>query len=110
MPSTIDVFYIASVTLNLQVIDISAPYKRGYTHTKSKGHESNVECGFCGRTVPRWKTFVTYKGFRITDPVLRQQIDRRAMSMFERKMYACPSCARHRGIVKVGRSRTSRSS
>jgi ribosomal protein S26 len=23
-------------------------------------------------------------------------------------MYACPSCARHRGIVKIGRSRNSR--
>lgn len=92
----------------MEGIYISAPYKRGYTHTKSKGHETNVTCGFCNRSVPRWKTFATYKGFRITDPAIRQQMDRRAMSMFQQKMYACPSCARYRGIVKIGRSRTSR--
>lgn len=84
---------------------MSAPYKRGYHHTKSKGHESNVICGFCGRSVPRWKTFSTYRGFRISDPVLRKQIDPRQMSMFERKIYACPSCARHRGIVQVKHAR-----
>ncbi|MFH0832597.1 MAG: hypothetical protein V1900_02685 [Candidatus Aenigmatarchaeota archaeon] len=82
-----------------------APYKRGYHHTKSKGHESTVTCGFCGRSVPRWKTIASYRGFRINDPVLNKQMDRRMMSMFQRKLYACPSCARHRGIIKVGRSR-----
>lgn len=87
---------------------MSAPYRRGYHHTKSKGHESTVTCGYCGKTVPRWKTFVTYKGFRITDPFLRKQIDRNYTSMFSRKMYACPSCARYRGIVKAGRSRKTR--
>jgi ribosomal protein S26 len=84
---------------------MSAPYRRGYHHTKSKGHESNVTCGFCGRTVPRWKTFPTYKGFRISDPVLRRQLDPRQMSMFQRKIYACPSCARFRGIVQLRKSR-----
>ena len=87
---------------------MSAPYKRGYTHTKSKGHESTVNCGFCGRSVPRWKTFVQYRGFRISDPSLRKQIDMRRVSSMQTKMYVCPSCARFRGIVKVGRSRKSR--
>jgi len=87
---------------------MSAPYKRGYLHTKSKGHESTVNCGFCGRIVPRWKTFVVFRGFRVTDPSIRKQIDSRYTSSFSRKMYACPSCARHRGIVKIGRSRNSR--
>ena len=86
-----------------------APYRRGYHHTKSKGHESTVNCDYCGKSVPRWKTFVTFKGFRITDPVLRKQIDPRMVSTFERKMYVCPACARFRGIVKIGRSRKSRS-
>jgi small subunit ribosomal protein S26e len=95
-------------TLSFKKIIMAAPYKRGYHHTKSKGHESNVDCNFCGRSVPRWKTFATFRGFRITDPVLRQAIDKRAVSMFQRKQYACPSCARHRGIVKAGRSRKSR--
>jgi small subunit ribosomal protein S26e len=90
------------------MLTMSAPYKRGYNHTKSKGHESMVNCGFCGRQVPRWKTFVTYRGFRINDPVLMKQLDRRQVSLFSRKMYACPSCARFRGIVKIGRSRGSR--
>ncbi|MCX6815827.1 MAG: hypothetical protein NT120_03175 [Candidatus Aenigmarchaeota archaeon] len=88
---------------------MGAPYRRTYQHTKSKGHESTVNCGFCGRIVPRWKTFVQYKKFRITDPVIRKQVDPRFTSSFERKIYVCPSCARFRGIVEVGRSRKSRS-
>ena len=87
---------------------MSAPYRRGYTHTKSKGKESNVTCGFCGRSVPRWKTIVKHRSFGITDPVLRKQIDPRYVSAFDRKMYVCPSCARHRGIIQIGRSRQSR--
>jgi ribosomal protein S26 len=87
---------------------MSAPYKRGYHHTKSKGHESVVSCSFCGKSVPRWKTFAVYKGFGINDPVLKKTLDRRQISMFQRKMYACPSCARYRGIVQPGRSRSSR--
>lgn len=87
---------------------MSAPYRRGYRHTKSKGHESVVSCSYCSRSVPRWKTFVTYKGFRITDPVLRKQLDTRYTSTFSRKFYACPSCARFRGIVRIGRSRKTR--
>ena len=77
-----------------------APYKRGYHHTKSKGHESKVVCGYCGRQVPRWKTIASYRGFSINDPTLRKQIDRRFVSTFETKSYACPACARYRGIVK----------
>ncbi|MBI4896341.1 MAG: hypothetical protein HY832_02225 [Candidatus Aenigmarchaeota archaeon] len=87
---------------------MGAPYERGYKHTKSKGKETNVDCGYCGRTVPRWKTFSTFKRFRISDPTLRKQIDTRFISSFERKIYACPACARHRGIVQIGRSRKSR--
>lgn len=87
---------------------MSSPYRRGYRHTKSKGRESTVVCGYCGKLVPRWKTFTTYKSFRINDPALRKQIDMRRVSSFERKIYACPACARHRGIVQIGRSRMSR--
>lgn len=90
--------------------DISAPYKRKYKHTKSKGHESSVVCSFCGRKVPKWKTFSVMKRFGIRDPVLRKQMDMRRVGMFGRKSYACPSCARHRGIVQIGKSRKSRTS
>lgn len=87
---------------------MGAPYKRRYHHTGGKGRESVVKCSYCGKTVPRWKSIATFKGFRITDPTLRKTLDRRQMSLFQRKMYACPSCARFRGIVKIGRSRKSR--
>jgi len=88
---------------------MAAPYKRGYAHTKSKGRESTVTCGYCGRVVPKWKTFTTEKRFGINDPVLRKAIDRKYVSTFNRKIYACPGCARHRKIIKVGRSRKTRS-
>jgi len=69
-----------------------APYTRKYAHTASRGHETLVTCGYCGRQVPRYKTFVKYKGFRITDPVIKQ------------KMYVCPSCARYHKVVQRGKS------
>ena len=81
-----------------------APYTRKYHHTKTRGREGLVTCGYCGRQVPRYKTFVKFKGFRITDPSLLQQIDRRQVHMFSRKMYVCPSCARFHKIVQRGKS------
>jgi ribosomal protein S26 len=89
---------------------MSAPYKRGYRHGRGhgRGHETTVTCGFCGKLVPRWKTFPVFRRFGINDPLIKQQLDWRRLSMFERKVYACPSCARFRGIVKVGRSRKTR--
>jgi len=84
---------------------MSAPYKRTYQHTGGRGQEKYVNCGFCGKLAPRYKCFVTHRGFRITDPFLRKEV--RTMS-FQNKMYVCPSCARHRGIVQVGKSRKSR--
>ena len=88
--------------------NIPAPYRRIYDHSRSTGKESTVNCGFCGKIVPRWKTFVHYRGFRISDPVLRKQIDPNRISTYQTKMYVCPSCARYRGIIKIGRSRKSR--
>ena len=84
---------------------MSAPYTRTYQHTGGRGHEKYVNCNFCGKRAPRYKCFVTHKGFRLTDPVLRKEI--KCMS-FENKVYVCPSCARHRGIVQIGKSRKSR--
>lgn len=82
----------------------TAPYTRKYAHTKARGKERQVVCGYCGRLVPRYKTFTKIKGFRITDPTVLQQVDRRQMHMFRQKVYACPSCARFRGIVERGKS------
>ena len=81
-----------------------APYTRKYAHTKTRGHEGVVSCGYCGRQVPRYKTFTIFKGFRITDPVILQAIDKRQMHMFSRKLYVCPSCARFHRIVQRGKS------
>lgn len=75
-------------------------YKRGYKHTGGRGHQGTVLCGYCGRIVPRHKTFTVHKGFRISDPLLRQEVDPRNISLGSQKIYACPSCARHRGIVQ----------
>lgn len=83
-------------------------YRRGWTHGTERGHESRTVCGFCGCSVPRWKTFAVYRRFGINDPVIKQQMDPRRMSLLERKIVACPSCARFRGIVKMGKSRKSR--
>lgn len=91
------------------MISISGvPYKRGYTHSKHRGQESKIPCDFCSRLVPRWKTFPVIRGFSINDPLLKKSMDRRMISSFQRKMYACPACARHRGIIKPGRSRITR--
>jgi len=81
-----------------------APYTRKYQHTQSRGHESLVVCGKCGKKVPRYKTFVKYTGFRINDPSVLQQIDRKHMHMFRQKIYVCPKCARFYKIVQRGKS------
>lgn len=81
-----------------------APYTRSYAHTKSRGHENLVDCGYCGKKVPRYKTFIKYRGFRINDPTLLQQIDKRHMHFTSQKMYICPSCARFHKIVKPGKT------
>jgi ribosomal protein S26 len=81
-------------------------YKRGWTHTKTRGRESMVTCGFCGRRVPKYKTFPTFKGFSIRDPVIRAELGpqrRRDLNLMATKIYACPACARHRNIVRKKR-------
>jgi ribosomal protein S26 len=65
-------------------------YKRGWHHTKTRGRETTVTCGFCGRMVPKYKAFSVGRGFRNT-------------FFAQRKMYACPGCARHRNIVRKKR-------
>lgn len=82
----------------------TAPYHRRYAHTKSRGHEGNVTCGICGRQVPRYKTFIQHKGFRITDPAILQQVDRRMIHLMQHDIRLCPSCARFQGVVQPGKS------
>ncbi|MCD6403168.1 MAG: hypothetical protein J7K98_02470 [Candidatus Aenigmarchaeota archaeon] len=82
----------------------TAPYKRTYKHVSRRGRESLVKCDMCGRYVPRWKTFVVVKGFRITDPYILKQVDKRYIHMLKRKLRVCPKCARFYGIVNPGKS------
>ena len=78
-------------------------YKRGWTHSKERGSESMVTCTFCGRKVPKYKTFSVVKGFRISDPMLRKEMGHRGGKppvFMQNKARACPACARHRNIVR----------
>jgi len=81
-------------------------YKRGWHHTKTRGREHYINCGFCGKRVPKYKTFPVVKGFRINDPMLKKELgfhSRYGFSLMQSKFYACPSCARHRNIVRKKR-------
>jgi small subunit ribosomal protein S26e len=82
----------------------TAPYRRKYEHTSSRGSEATVTCDFCHREVPRYKTFVITRGFTISDPALLKQVDKRMIHTFSRKMRICPACARFRGIAQPGKS------
>ncbi|MBU0530614.1 MAG: hypothetical protein ABIH52_01930 [Candidatus Aenigmatarchaeota archaeon] len=75
-------------------------YKRGWHHTKTRGKENVTSCDFCGRKVPKYKTFAVYRGFRITDPLVRQELGGKGLNLGGTKSLACPACARHRKIVK----------
>lgn len=77
-------------------------YRRGWHHTKTRGSETTVNCSFCGRVVPKYKSFSVIKGLRISDLLLRKELGHK-ISMMQTKMYACPSCARHRNIVRKKR-------
>jgi len=83
--------------------DRKKAYRRGWSHTKTRGRESTITCSFCGRRVPRYKTFPTVKGFRITDPVIKKELGSRSNFFSQQKMHACPACARHRNIVRKKR-------
>ncbi|MFH0711166.1 MAG: hypothetical protein V1944_01155 [Candidatus Aenigmatarchaeota archaeon] len=82
----------------------TAPYTRKYAHTKSRGKEGTVTCGICGRQVPRYKTFIQHRGFRITDPAILQQVDRRLIHTMNNDIRLCPSCARFQGVSQPGKS------
>lgn len=82
-----------------------APYKRSYYHRPSRGKERTVICSGCGREVPRYKTFILRKRFRITDPTILQQVDKRLIHLMSRVERFCPSCARFRSISQPGKTK-----
>jgi len=84
-------------------------YKRGWHHTKTRGKETLVTCTFCGRKVPKYKTFPVRKSYRISDPLLKKELGARSrygISLSQSKSYACPACARHRNIVRKKRNKS----
>ncbi|MCK4428995.1 MAG: hypothetical protein KAU95_01365 [Candidatus Aenigmarchaeota archaeon] len=85
----------------------TAPYKRTHKHGKGRGDELSVVCSFCGKKVPKYKTFCVQKGFSISDSTLRKELPRNSLMLPIRRLYACPSCARHRKISQPGKSRKS---
>lgn len=86
----------------------TAPYKRTHKHGKGRGDEQTVVCSFCGKKVPKYKTFSVQRGFSISDSSLRKELSRDILMTPTRKLYACPSCARHRKISQPGKSRKSK--
>ena len=82
----------------------TVPYTRKYAHTKSRGKEGTVTCGICGRQVPKYKTFIVRRGFRITDPAILQQVDRRYIHTMSQISRICPACARFQGVSRPGKS------
>ncbi len=81
---------------------VNKGYSRGWKHGQGRGKETLVTCTFCGRKVPKYKTFSVVRGFRITDPLLKEELGTkgRGVSLMNSKQYACPGCARHRHIVR----------
>lgn len=81
---------------------MKAPYKREYKQSSARGKDYIIRCDGCGRKVPRFKTFVAYRGFRI-DPELERKIGKKNVHVFQQKMHYCPKCARNIGIVQPGK-------
>lgn len=81
-----------------------APYKRTYKHGSQRGNEGKITCDKCGGRVPRWKTFTAYKKFRINDPVIMKQMDKRFIHTLGGRMRVCPKCARFYHVVQRGKS------
>jgi len=86
----------------------NAPYKRVYKHTKRRGNELTVVCSFCGKKVPKYKTFTKRGGFSISDPTVKKEFSKNKLMLPSKKLYLCLSCARHRKISQPGKSRKSR--
>lgn len=58
----------------------------------------------CGKKVPRFKTFTTYRGFTVNDPTILKKVDKKDIHTAKEKIYVCPKCARFHGIVEKGKT------
>jgi len=84
----------------------NAPYRRIHKHGKGRGNELTVPCSYCGKKVPKYKTFIKKRGFSISDPSLRKELSD-SILLSQNRLYVCPSCARHRRISQPGKARGS---
>jgi ribosomal protein S26 len=84
-----------------------APYRRVHKHGKGRGTELTVTCSFCGKKVPKYKTFIKRRGFSISDPSLRKDLSEVGFLTSNSRLYVCPSCARRKRISEPGKSRKS---
>jgi ribosomal protein S26 len=87
---------------------VEAPYKRIYKHARSRGSELTVVCSFCGKKVPRYKALTKVRGFYVSDPSIKKELPDSSLLLPKKKIYICPSCARHRRISQPRKSRKSR--
>ncbi len=87
---------------------VKAPYKRVHKHGRGRGTESMVICSFCGKKVPKYKTFLKKSGFSISDPTMKKEITKNSLMLPSKRLYVCLSCARHRKISLPGKSRKSK--
>ncbi len=81
---------------------MKAPYVREYKQSKSRGKDCMVRCDGCGRKVPRFKTFVGYRGLRLDYDIIKM-VGSKNVHLNTYKAYYCPKCARNLGIVQPGR-------
>ncbi|MCS7121517.1 MAG: hypothetical protein NZ895_02815 [Archaeoglobaceae archaeon] len=81
---------------------MKAPYVREYKSSKSRGKDYMIRCDGCGRKVPRFKTFVAYRGLRIDHDIVKL-VGEKNVHVGVHKMYYCPKCARNLGIVQPGK-------
>ncbi|AAR38898.1 NEQ043 [Nanoarchaeum equitans Kin4-M] len=55
-----------------------------------------VRCYYCGRILPKEKAYVIYTKPNVAGELSENEVI--AVFSQKRKIYVCPSCARHRGI------------
>ena len=85
-----------------------APYKRVHKHGKGRGNELTVICSYCGKKVPKYKTFTQIRSVNVLDAGMRKEMPRNSIMIPSSKLHVCLSCARHRKISEPLKSRKSK--
>ena len=69
----------------------------------AKGHQSMVQCSYCGALVPRDKVKKQTRWTSLVDSRLLKELEQAGARVSRERTtkYLCISCAVHRGVVKV---------